>query len=1536
MLLPGWPSRPAPLVQRSPALAALPSNTEPGLASPAATTAAARNSEQPSNHARPGSTRPSSRAPVASSRPPAPRSVLGEVRGAGLQQWVELVRLYSDPAGAEDAAAAAAGTGARRRKGSGLGGVFAADALFRAAHFVDGDGKLHSNPLESWRTHSLAPKAAGAAVASAAAAAANIADLPRGAPAAQLIDAVAFSELVQQLLPDAADAAEAGQLGSVRGARLLWALAKLSASPGAAESTGEGPGQPQRERQGKGPTISSAAPLPRAAMRQHGERCAVALAAQLLREAWQAQQQQPGAASGDAPAPAPLIPTAAGPARANTPATTTTADASFMSSGRNVVMVMWALARLSAAGFLPRSAGSSSSGSSAAGAGSVHHGDLWQALSAALLPYVPGPASSATAATAGSGLPARELSNALWALATVRKCGAAVFPALVAAMEAHLAAAGAAPVGAVPVAGGRCNAQDIANTVWALARAGTDPEARVMRLAEGAVLRAAPQLRAQHVASLLWSFGVLRYSPALRPQALAVPSGSGGSDRGGGRGSGRVADLYSVLGQRAGELRMWWSGEEDQLAQVVWSLVRMHEPPARTLVTPPLLAAAAERLAAGAARLSLREAAMVASAYRDARFAHPPLFAALLKRACELPERELGGAGEGPDASASGGGAGSPHADVSIALLLRGLAWAGAYDPVVYTRLCSALRRHHLAAISPQPLAMTLWALARVQHRQPEFLASATFVATAIVGRFRGGELATAALALATLGVRSAAFFDAAAELANVMAAFATSGHVDEMLYYRAQTPLLSDLAARVRQLLWRLEPRDIASLAWALATSRLGLEGCADLLDRAVSAAGTHAPAFSPRELATVAWAAASCGRRDDRLMAACERVVLSWSHGQAAEHSARTAGCRGQEGAAEERRRSLRGVGAGDRVVASSVDEDDDESGGAALFPGPLPGGAGAADSRPGGAGGAGRAAAGLTLQPDLQHVVALLEAFAVWAAGAASTGAGTNANGADTSGEEGQASCYDDALFRAAARVLLARADELTNEEVVTVAWCCAMVLHQLPRPAPAPARPHNPPAHQQLQHPLQHAHGGANAGVTGAGADEEAEHPVVLLLGSLSGLLGGMRPDSFLQPELVQLAQARAASREQVAAPRPATAIASPPKPAPAAPQRNCISDPGNAPAPPAACAQAATVVQPHQVLRVLICNEQLNRTLSPWASGEATVSGAKRVNTAGGFNGAPERTVDRAMVTLTGSAACKAAAAGVGQSCVLADGRPAVQVLAAVKTVTATLTPTEAHLLKTYPAAASLALLPSVKLLGQELEAYTKTMKRATDVHGAHLAQRCFLRLYGWELVCTGPDTYALRSYWQWQQHGSLREYLIRCLEHPDIRMGRTMLIAALQEVLQLMHKLSRAGIVLGDLKLDNMLVDAHGHVTLSDHLVGASLGALLAAIQPLLLAAGRTACFYFVTELNGLAMGLQTLAHTNRPDLQSVWSQLEAIGARRRLPLSSELRHPVTATGRTPSPLIWLPPTRRVPLYSAKPTCSFHSSPPVHTHMYSV
>ncbi len=138
---------------------------------------------------------------------------------------------------------------------------------------------------------------------------------------------------------------------------------------------------------------------------------------------------------------------------------------------------------------------------------------------------------------------------------------------------------------------------------------------------------------------------------------------------------------------------------------------------------------------------------------------------------------------------------------------------------------------------------------------------------------------------------------------------------------------------------------------------------------------------------------------------------------------------------------------------------------------------------------------------------------------------------------------------------------------------------------------------------------------------------------------------------------------------------------------------------------------------------------------------------RRVHTAGGgANGDPLRTVDYALVTLTGFTARRALMDGVGKPCVLPDGRPAVRMLSAVKTVTATLPPIEQQLVQ-YGLTTNLELLPTLKQMAQELGAYTRTTQRATDVHGADVARRSFLQMYGWELVCTGPDTYALRSFW---------------------------------------------------------------------------------------------------------------------------------------------------------------------------------------------
>ncbi|GLC38598.1 hypothetical protein PLESTM_000752400 [Pleodorina starrii] len=1260
-------------------------------------------------------------------------AVWSQVRGADVETWASLVRQY----------------------GMTLGGAFAANALFRAAHFVDTSGALLA--ADSDRTRGLGnppppppPQAAASGSAVAAAAAAGTDASPAGQPAAAApprpLDGTAFSELVQQLLLPATEAAVAGQLDATRCCRLLWALGKLSGTAGpAAEEAGEAgagteraetldagggatqPGLPQAQQhhqhhhqQISGPAateglgqgklgerpVRRASPGPallQSAMRGAGAHCAAALAAQLLRHLLAAEEGGGGGdgagGRGRAGSPAPRAGNSPGAGRADS-------DISPGGlNGRMLVMAAWGLARLTSEGHLRYGASyGGAEGAAAVTSFAPGRAELWDGLCAALRPRL-------------VGLPARELSNAMWALAAARHCHHPVFGDLAAALEPHLEAAVAeceARRRPLPASGGgSCNVQDLANAVWALARSGRlSPDgagsgsgsgsSRLLGLAESAVLCALPQLRAQHVASLLWSFVTMRYRPRRRVAAAAAAATSSpgaGAGAGGSRQQQQLS-MYQLLARRVVELQLLQREDEGIVAQVVWALVKERQADER------LLAAAAARLREGAGRLTLREAAMVASAYRMARCVDPGLFSALLLRAGCLPRWELLEA---------------PHADVSISLLLRGLAWAGCYDKVVYTRLCDALHAH-LRSIQPQPLALALWALAEAQHRQPAFLAAATTMATALVSRFSGGELSCTALSLARLGARNADFFGAAAvtltalrggggdggggrgegsgggsggvaeaaelvpgeaapvygedesdeddeydgldeedeqedeqaedeeaeeeegggselaaasrreafplstaaaapagagrrlrrrggrrywlpraatalsssrwrridllnpqELANLMAAYAISGNVDEMLYYRAQIrtrrllkassvlrrdaaaaagggsaaaaaaalargdpvaaadmsaaavtkllwafvavgvqepPLLRALAARLRQLLQRLEPRDIAALAWALATSRL--PDCDDLLARAVRAAAEHARAFAPADLATVAWAAATVGLHNPALMDACARLVLAAPPLPPAAAAAAAAAASGFPSP------SLKVLS--DVTWAHSM---------LRLYHPQLLARAGdLAAARLGGGAAASAAAAPAAaeatapwLPPDMElnHLVALLEAHAIWAAAPAAYGSGA--------GERG-GSCYHDGLFRAAARVLLSRLDELTSDEVVTLTWCCTAVLHELPPPEEAAAKEAAARTQQQL---LQ--------GNDRDDRQQQHHHPVLALLAALSELLAATPPDSFLQPELTQLAQAHAMSVDYAAAVA-AAAAAEPPSLAPA--------------------------------------------------------------------------------------------------------------------------------------------------------------------------------------------------------------------------------------------------------------------------------------------------------------------------------------------------------------------------------------------------
>ncbi|GIL86923.1 hypothetical protein Vretimale_15540 [Volvox reticuliferus] len=1224
-------------------------------------------------------------------------AVWSQVRGADVQTWTKLVQQY----------------------GTTLGQTFAANALFRAAHFVNGAGAL----LIASNTGTPPPPPPPPPLP------------PSG------VDAATFSALVQQLLGPITEAAIAGQVDGVRCSRLLWALAKLSgngrgtgsesvAARRAMEARAEGvctelkqeqqrttqdrdQGQAGAEGQRgmqdrQGPVArrrtgdeARGPALPLSIMTEQGARCAEALAVSLLRQLaiGGGPEGAPGSSAGSN-LDVPLRPSSVGSGGG-------LAGGDGVSlSGRLLVMAMWGLARLTVAGHMryrvPGPAASSATAADSCGSGAscaVGQAELWDGLCEALRPRV-------------AELQAREVSNAMWALASVRRCRHVVFEDLTVALEQHLAAAAEVSdaEGSRPQqqqlkrANGGCNVQDLSNAVWAMARAAASshegPSSRLLGLCEAAVLRALPQLQAQHVASLLWSFSMLCHQPTRHAavQVVAVSTSSVVAtplQEGGGVPPGNTArahhhqqpqqhhhhqqhlqgrpvqqaplTLYQLLEKRSWEVGLLDQEDEGFVAQVIWSLARERVAGERALRV------AARRLQTGANRLTLREAAMVASAYREARYIDPGLFAALLRRAGALSPHEL---------------MESPHADVSIALLLRGLAWAGCYDPIVYTLLCDALRCH-LPSIQPQPLALALWALAEVQHRQPDFLTPATTVAAAIVGRFSGGELSCVALSLARLGVRNADFFGAAAvtltalrgggggsraataaqaarelvpgeaapvygeeeetddemgedegeeeeedeeeegvsgvgaappqrrrrrggrrywlplasnalrstrwrridllnpqELANVMAAFAISGNVDELLYYRAQVrtrrllnasavlrrdaaaaaeaataaavtgggggtavaaaaaaalrrgnpvagsdisaaavtkllwafvtvgvqepPLLRALAARLRELLQRLEPRDIAALAWALAVARL--PDCNDLLSRAVHAAAEHARAFTPADLATVAWAAATVGLTNPRLMDACASLILEAPVAPAAATTvpglkvlsdvawAHTA-LRMYNPGLLARVAELAEV----QLTAASGASAGGGGGGTVAGPGTETQLAKLAEIAP-----------WLPADLELHHVVALLEAYATWAVGSSDAGGGGGGGGA------GDGDCYHDGLFRAAAAMLLPRLDELTSDEVVTLSWCCAAVLHALPSPPPPQPSP-SPPQPEADVAAEQHITIADPDHVTSACRHH---HPVLELLVALSELIAATPADSFLQPELEQLAQVHA--------------------------------------------------------------------------------------------------------------------------------------------------------------------------------------------------------------------------------------------------------------------------------------------------------------------------------------------------------------------------------------------------------------------------
>eukprot|EP00198_Chlamydomonas_reinhardtii_P002688 XP_001692024.1 predicted protein [Chlamydomonas reinhardtii] len=155
--------------------------------------------------------------------------------------------------------------------------------------------------------------------------------------------------------------------------------------------------------------------------------------------------------------------------------------------------------------------------------------------------------------------------------------------------------------------------------------------------------------------------------------------------------------------------------------------------------------------------------------------------------------------------------------------------------------------------------------------------------------------------------------------------------------------------------------------------------------------------------------------------------------------------------------------------------------------------------------------------------------------------------------------------------------------------------------------------------------------------------------------------------------------------------------------------------------------------------------------------------------------------------------------------------------------------------------AGLAALPlHVRVMAREAVCCSLVAARFQAVHGPESVGLCISKMLGWsvEQVEGGAgrvaSSYRMVTYSEWLENGSLRDYLVK-LFAPDMVPGDnqaatqqpdskryTKTIEALLQVVHLLQLLSRAGVVLGDLKLENLLVDARGRVKLTD-LDGASL-----------------------------------------------------------------------------------------------------------------
>ncbi|KAG2433503.1 hypothetical protein HYH02_012621 [Chlamydomonas schloesseri] len=148
------------------------------------------------------------------------------------------------------------------------------------------------------------------------------------------------------------------------------------------------------------------------------------------------------------------------------------------------------------------------------------------------------------------------------------------------------------------------------------------------------------------------------------------------------------------------------------------------------------------------------------------------------------------------------------------------------------------------------------------------------------------------------------------------------------------------------------------------------------------------------------------------------------------------------------------------------------------------------------------------------------------------------------------------------------------------------------------------------------------------------------------------------------------------------------------------------------------------------------------------------------------------------------------------------------------------------------AAGVVALPAGFSAAVREADACVALTEQVRRVRGEEVARRCFPAMYGWDVLETSPGSFKFVTYMEWMEQGSAWDHLGRLLlQSPAASNGVVFdnTLDALGKIMKLLNEASRAGVVMGDFKLQNVLFNGQGEAKLADLDGGCPLAAPMVA-----------------------------------------------------------------------------------------------------------